>query len=120
MFDKPGLEDIEDGLHPLFTVGRHDDRFAAPVDARADVFEVVTLGNFLASLVQRVVDFLPVDLADNVKRRSEEHTSELQSRGHLVCRLLLEKKNARRCQASCSLRRTDSCTPGVRRYNTQQ
>src|SRR5437870_7793030 len=27
-----------------------------------------------------------------VERRSEEHTSELQSRGHLVCRLLLEKK----------------------------
>src|SRR5690625_6339013 len=34
--------------------------------------------------------------ADHVRRlhsrRSEEHTSELQSRGHLVCRLLLEKK----------------------------
>src|SRR3712207_7772892 len=27
------------------------------------------------------------------KRRSEEHTSELQSRQYLVCRLLLEKKN---------------------------
>src|SRR5690625_6774953 len=27
------------------------------------------------------------------RSRSEEHTSELQSRGHLVCRLLLEKKN---------------------------
>src|SRR5437870_6850303 len=27
--------------------------------------------------------------------RSEEHTSELQSRGHLVCRLLLEKKENR-------------------------
>src|SRR5690625_6194080 len=26
--------------------------------------------------------------------RSEEHTSELQSRGHLVCRLLLDKKNS--------------------------
>src|SRR5439155_12158807 len=26
------------------------------------------------------------------RMRSEEHTSELQSRGHLVCRLLLEKK----------------------------
>src|SRR5690625_6408272 len=26
-------------------------------------------------------------------RRSEEHTSELQSRGHLVCRLLLEKQD---------------------------
>src|SRR5690625_3471001 len=29
------------------------------------------------------------------KERSEEHTSELQSRGHLVCRLLLEKKNTK-------------------------
>src|SRR5437660_8703167 len=29
--------------------------------------------------------------------RSEEHTSELQSRGHLVCRLLLEKKNNNQC-----------------------
>src|SRR5690625_5816309 len=29
----------------------------------------------------------------NRRVRSEEHTSELQSRGHLVCRLLLEKKN---------------------------
>src|SRR5690625_6840866 len=28
--------------------------------------------------------------------RSEEHTSELQSRGHLVCRLLLEKKKKTR------------------------
>src|SRR5690625_7441585 len=27
-----------------------------------------------------------------LRTRSEEHTSELQSRGHLVCRLLLEKK----------------------------
>src|SRR5439155_25584462 len=30
------------------------------------------------------------------KKRSEEHTSELQSRGHLVCRLLLEKKKKER------------------------
>src|SRR5437870_5957998 len=29
--------------------------------------------------------------------RSEEHTSELQSRGHLVCRLLLEKKKRSPC-----------------------
>src|SRR2546429_7349535 len=41
----------------------------------------------------------PVDLPDPVEaikfrlERSEEHTSELQSRLHLVCRLLLEKKN---------------------------
>src|SRR5439155_10609925 len=31
-------------------------------------------------------------------KRSEEHTSELQSRGHLVCRLLLEKKNINRLE----------------------
>src|SRR5439155_26117355 len=30
------------------------------------------------------------------KLRSEEHTSELQSRGHLVCRLLLEKKKKKK------------------------
>src|SRR5207253_7795611 len=29
-------------------------------------------------------------------QRSEEHTSELQSRGHLVCRLLLEKKKKKK------------------------
>src|SRR5690625_5790520 len=32
---------------------------------------------------------------DKLEERSEEHTSELQSRGHLVCRLLLEKKEKR-------------------------
>src|SRR5207253_4679588 len=34
-----------------------------------------------------------ISLAALTTLRSEEHTSELQSRGHLVCRLLLEKKN---------------------------
>src|SRR5437660_8276069 len=33
--------------------------------------------------------------------RSEEHTSELQSRGHLVCRLLLEKKKTSKCPIQC-------------------
>src|SRR5256884_1654439 len=49
---------------------------------------------------------VPCDTSDSIERwpptsrrrsrmliRSEEHTSELQSRLHLVCRLLLEKKN---------------------------
>src|SRR3989442_2393395 len=35
-----------------------------------------------------------LDLIDNLSVRSEEHTSELQSRPHLVCRLLLEKKKS--------------------------
>src|SRR5690625_6617789 len=34
-------------------------------------------------------------------QRSEEHTSELQSRGHLVCRLLLETKNKYPYQFIC-------------------
>src|SRR5690625_7027361 len=38
-------------------------------------------------------DFSELVTPDN---RSEEHTSELQSRGHLVCRLLLEKKNKKK------------------------
>src|SRR2546422_2888769 len=36
--------------------------------------------------------------------RSEEHTSELQSRLHLVCRLLLEKKKKNRCYVHSVLR----------------
>src|SRR2546428_5083740 len=39
-----------------------------------------------------VVERLVVDLAHHPELRSEEHTSELQSRSDLVCRLLLEKK----------------------------
>src|SRR5690625_470474 len=44
-----------------------------------------------------VVESFPDDpaeaegIAERIQARSEEHTSELQSRGHLVCRLLLEK-----------------------------
>src|SRR5690625_5745458 len=41
--------------------------------------------------VTSVFDFVPVreEIAVEYTERSEEHTSELQSRGHLVCRLLL-------------------------------
>src|SRR2546422_4483397 len=42
---------------------------------------------------QVVIKLLPPEFASEVSAtRSEEHTSELQSRLHLVCRLLLEKK----------------------------
>src|SRR3712207_6979705 len=39
--------------------------------------------------------------------RSEEHTSELQSRQYLVCRLLLEKKKPRSASATAASRWTD-------------
>src|SRR3712207_7881594 len=43
-------------------------------------------------VISQVVTKKPV--AKIVAKRSEEHTSELQSRQYLVCRLLLEKKNS--------------------------
>src|SRR5258708_21139747 len=54
---------------------------------RAVVFPTSTeeTSEVLSLLSQEGVSFAP--------RRSEEHTSELQSPDHLVCRLLLEKKN---------------------------
>src|SRR3989442_597588 len=41
---------------------------------------------------------------DASTHRSEEHTSELQSRPHLVCRLLLEKKKVNNSKTSWALR----------------
>src|SRR5437870_7710082 len=58
------------------------------LDALHEGFKVKALGDAM-----RAVNVNPADGAKAVEemRRSEEHTSELQSRGHLVCRLLLEK-----------------------------
>src|SRR5439155_9659693 len=44
------------------------------------------------------------------RERSEEHTSELQSRGHLVCRLVLEKRQSR----TSSAQRDNSLGPFLR------
>src|SRR2546422_7955067 len=45
-----------------------------------------------------IVAELRKEVAKNEDTRSEEHTSELQSRLHLVCRLLLEKKKHQPCR----------------------
>src|SRR5437660_4904401 len=49
-----------------------------------------------------------VRLCRRVCRRSEEHTSELQSRGHLVCRLLLEKKKKKKKKHTNKTKNTKS------------
>src|SRR5690625_5626666 len=49
----------------------------------------------------------PAGNAANQGKRSEEHTSELQSRGHLVCRLLLEKKKRMCYRLTRTLQRID-------------
>src|SRR3712207_32561 len=51
--------------------------------------EVIPTPNNAKLFLRKEISYLTADL----KARSEEHTSELQSRQYLVCRLLLEKKN---------------------------
>src|SRR5207253_8669167 len=73
--------------------------------ARTRIADAIVGEQSLARLSERVLQFLTNYLGAQagvmyaadahgayVRTRSEEHTSELQSRGHLVCRLLLEKK----------------------------
>src|SRR2546422_5616238 len=53
---------------------------------------------------RRSISFPPIftSISHMGRKRSEEHTSELQSRLHLVCRLLLEKKKKNRTEETSS------------------
>src|SRR5947208_6198769 len=76
--------------HPVFKVG--DNRmFASMSDGEASVSLTVKLTPEEREIALHMPN---VEVARYVGRygRSEEHTSELQSPDHLVCRLLLEKK----------------------------
>src|SRR5690625_6327798 len=63
-------------------------------DSRRPAISFGTSIPFSLYILLRIVAVQPTGSARkyNGSFRSEEHTSELQSRGHLVCRLLLEKK----------------------------
>src|SRR2546422_3879976 len=75
----------------IYTLSLHD---ALPISS-------MTQGRASYSMEFSHYDIVPNEIAEKViaaakaarEGRSEEHTSELQSRLHLVCRLLLEKKN---------------------------
>src|SRR5690625_6292488 len=81
----------------LYTLSLHD---ALPI-CRSPVLPDLEVRR-LSSIVRLVVATLALahlallavllSEVEEVRGRSEEHTSELQSRGHLVCRLLPEKK----------------------------
>src|SRR5690625_431873 len=62
------------------------------LDMAAVVFTVDARSQFEGHLSNSIDDVVVGAARNNDVLRSEEHTSELQSRGHLVCRLLLEKK----------------------------
>src|SRR5438309_2309822 len=64
-------------------------------ESKADVHANISLPNTedrLKLVVQRGLEAATQTAAERDIKRSEEHTSELQSQFHLVCRLLLEKK----------------------------
>src|SRR2546429_3817380 len=72
----------------IYTLSLHD---ALPIFTfLAPPFSMWTLA--LLASVNRPVDSITMSTPRSFHGRSEEHTSELQSRLHLVCRLLLEKK----------------------------
>src|SRR5690625_6348120 len=74
----------------LFRSGTEAERFRTEVDGQFG-----TLDRQLRGFLGHRPDLVGQHGAGDYHHRSEEHTSELQSRGHLVCRLLLEKKNNR-------------------------
>src|SRR5690625_6492822 len=79
--DLAAIADAIGGEHVSVTSLAKQNQNPHDVDARP---------SFLVPLSR--ADLLILAGLDLESGRSEEHTSELQSRGHLVCRLLLEKK----------------------------
>src|SRR5437660_5329540 len=93
-------------LHSFPT--RRSSDLGQDVDMRSDIWSVGTtlyeavVGNVafnaasVTEIFSMVLEKAPEPMPAHVPEglRSEEHTSELQSRGHLVCRLLLEKKKS--------------------------
>src|SRR5690242_21247206 len=68
----------------------------------ADAFtSPITLGILIGYVLGKPVGI--VGMAALLTRRSEEHTSELQSHVNLVCRLLLEKKKKQTGRLSCQV-----------------
>src|SRR5690606_40626871 len=85
--------------HTLFAKRPYDtfEDFIPVVDVISVPLVLIVPSNSPAKTLQ--------DLIAMAKKRSEEHTSELQSREKLVCRLLLDKKNN---PTRCSLRHHNS------------
>src|SRR5436305_14139771 len=79
----------------IYTLSLHD---ALPISSlnltgqTVVAFNMTLKETILDSLMEPDFAFLLLIIGALALRRSEEHTSELQSRPHLVCRLLLEKK----------------------------
>src|SRR5439155_24421946 len=94
----------------IYALSLHDALPICRVVARLNAVEGVTChmpeGTYVAFPDVSALGMEPDRLAEVLRdryrvARSEEHTSELQSRGHLVCRLLLEKKKGNGSRNAC-------------------
>src|SRR3989442_2006184 len=77
---------------------------------RSTLFPYTTLFRSQSSTLPKAQAWVPMRKQTWLRRpRSEEHTSELQSRPHLVCRLLLEKKKKKSKTPTHSSRTCYAC-----------
>src|SRR5436305_32584 len=81
---------------------------------KAGLGDVRSVKNYFASIRDGGIGFI-----HSLSARSEEHTSELQSRPHLVCRLLLEKKKKKQVRIPnghrrCCIARSDRIRTAAR------
>src|SRR3712207_8240911 len=84
LFRSSGLESYRIGLGDASLYPALLDGVGAPPDARSQILKELVTRDFVG--LEREIRAL----------RSEEHTSELQSRQYLVCRILLEKRKRQR------------------------
>src|SRR3712207_7446216 len=95
-------------LFPYTTLFRSMNKISGPLLDRIDIqVEIIPVpfkdiskaqpGESSAAIRERVIRARAIQ----TERRSEEHTSELQSRQYLVCRLLLEKKKRQQQILAC-------------------
>src|SRR5205823_10202510 len=94
------VTEVQAGVRPLRELERRARAHAADEGPVHRVGERVQEGQPPRPREERLLRRVPVARVpvplEEVLRRSEEHTSELQSLAYLVCRLLLEKKKTRK------------------------
>src|SRR5436853_3897973 len=83
-------------LFPYTTLFRSQSRAFAMVQSES---MKPSMGRFFENISRKYSTGSACRLVSSQASRSEEHTSELQSLRHLVCRLLLEKKKRTKTQA---------------------
>src|SRR5437899_5156125 len=102
----------------LYGSDTHRDVHSFPTRRSSDLDR---MGHFYNTINKETLDLQRGVVQNEKRQRSEEHTSELQSLRHLVCRLLLEKKKRTRDgQRARSYRAVDPTRPADRRVRARR